>query len=124
MIKDLKLVEDRVDYSTPVCIIGAGTVGIFLSQQLRKQGIRVVLLEAGDIVARKPDELDQRCVQHGIRYRGADLGRSFGLGGTSVLWGGQMLPLTPSDMAARPAVEVNAWPMDYAELVPHIPVVK
>lgn len=83
-----------------------------------------MLLEAGDTLARRPDELDQHCVQHGIRYRGADLGRSFGLGGTSVLWGGQMLPLTPSDMAARPAVEVNAWPMDYAELAPHIPVVK
>ncbi|MCB1823760.1 MAG: GMC family oxidoreductase [Candidatus Competibacteraceae bacterium] len=124
MIKDLKLVEDRVDYSTPVCIIGAGTVGIFLSQQLRKQGIRVVLLEAGDIVARKPDELDQRCVQHGIRYRGADLGRSFGLGGTSVLWGGQMLPLTPSDMAARPAVDVDAWPLSYTELAPYLSVVK
>lgn len=124
MIKDLKLAADRVECSTPVCVIGAGTVGIFLSQQLRKQGIRVMLLEAGDTLARRPDELDQHCVQRGIRYRGADLGRSFGLGGTSVLWGGQMLPLTPSDMAARPAVEVDAWPVDYAELAPHLTVVK
>ena len=108
----------------PVCIIGAGTVGIFLSQQLRKQGIRVMVLEAGDTLARRPDALDQHCVQRGIRYRGADLGRSFGLGGTSVLWGGQMLPLTPSDMAARPAVEIDAWPVDYAELAPHLTVVK
>lgn len=124
MIKDLKLAADRVECSAPVCVIGAGTAGIFLSQRLQKQGIRVMLLEAGDTLARRPDELDQHCVQHGIRYRGADSGRSFGLGGTSVLWGGQMLPLTPFDMATRPAVDVDAWPLSYAELAPYIHAVK
>ncbi len=125
MIKDLKqATADRTECSTSVCIIGAGTAGIFLSQQLRKLGVRVVLLEAGDELARKADELGQRCVQRGIRYRGADLGRSFGLGGTSVLWGGQMIPLTPSDLEARPAVGFAAWPVGYAELTPYFPVVK
>lgn len=125
MIKDLnQATESRVECSTPVCIIGAGTAGIFLSQQLRQRGVRIVLLEAGDELARKADELGQQCIQRGIRYRGAELGRSFGLGGTSVLWGGQMIPLTPSDMAARPAMNLDAWPVSYTELAPWFPVVK
>lgn len=124
MIKDLKLAAERVECATTLCVIGAGTAGIFLSQQLRQQGLPVVLLEAGDTLARGPDEMDQHCVQCGIRYRGADSGRSFGLGGTSVLWGGQMLPLIPSDMGARPAVDVAAWPLAYAELAPYIQQVR
>lgn len=125
MIKDLKRsTGNLVECTAPVCIIGAGTAGIFLGQQLRRRGIRVVLLEAGDALARKPQELGQRCVQRGIRYRGADLGRSFGLGGTSVLWGGQLIGLTAADMAARPAIAYDAWPIDYSALTPHIPVVK
>lgn len=125
MIKDLKqATESRVECSAPVCIIGAGTAGIFLSQQLRKRGVRVVLLEAGDELARQADELGQQCIQRGIRYRGAELGRSFGLGGTSVLWGGQMIPLAPSDLATRPVVNLDAWPVSYTELVPWFPVVK
>jgi choline dehydrogenase-like flavoprotein len=125
LIKDLKqATENRVECSAPVCIIGAGAAGIFLSQQLRKRGVRVVLLEAGDELARQAEELGQQCIQRGIRYRGAELGRSFGLGGTSVLWGGQMIPLAPSDLEARPAVNFEAWPVSHAELAPWFPVVK
>ena len=83
-----------------------------------------MLLEAGDELARRADELGQQCVQRGIRYRGAESGRSFGLGGTSVLWGGQMIPLTPSDLEARPAVDFAAWPVGYAELASWFPAVR
>ena len=111
-------------YHAQVCIVGAGTAGIFLAQQLRKLGLQVVILEAGDALARKPEEVDQLCEQRGIRYRGADLGRSFGLGGTSALWGGQMIPLAESDMGRRPAVGFEAWPTGYAEVAAYFPVVR
>jgi choline dehydrogenase-like flavoprotein len=125
LIKNLKqATENHVECSAPVCIIGAGTAGIFLSQLLRKQDIRVVLLEAGDELARKGDEIDQQCEQRGIHYRGAELGRSFGLGGTSVLWGGQLIPLVPADMEARSSVDYEAWPVGYAELASYFPMAK
>ena len=122
MIKDLKRADSgSVKVETQVCIIGAGTAGIFLAQQLRKSAIRVVLLEAGDEVASSPENVDQYCIQKGIRYRGADYGRSFGLGGTSVLWGGQLIGLTPDDMAARPEVGCESWPIDYSEVAGQFP---
>lgn len=125
MIKDLSLsTESRLEIAPPVCIIGAGTAGIFLARQLRRQGIGVLMLEQGNVLARKPEEVDQRCIQRGIRYRGADLGRSFGFGGTSVLWGGQMIPLTALDLAERPWVDIGAWPINYTEVAAYLPAVK
>lgn len=107
-----------------VCVIGAGTAGIFLAQQLRRQGVSVVVLEAGDRMARKPADVGQICEQQGIRYRGADLGRSFGLGGTSVLWGGQMLPMARTDLLARPAAGFAGWPIDHADIAAYFPTVR
>ena len=125
MIKDVNCVEPGgTKVETQVCIIGAGTAGIFLAQQLRKSGIRVVILEAGDEVASSPETVDQYCIQKGIRYRGADYGRSFGLGGTSVLWGGQLIALTPSDTAARPEVGLDPWPIAYSDIAKHFANVK
>lgn len=125
MIKDLSLAGDgRLECRTRICILGGGTAGIFLAKRLRDLGLSVVVLEAGDRLARRPEEMGHRCVQSGIRYRGAELGRSFGLGGTSVLWGGQMIPLTPADMAARPAVGIDAWPITFDALAEYLPEVK
>lgn len=125
MIKDLHDADAGVTPVTAqVCIIGAGTAGIFLARELRRQGLTVVMLEAGDQVARKPEDVDQTCEQRGIRYRGADLGRSFGLGGTSVLWGGQMLPMARSDLEDRPAAGFGAWPINYKELADYFPRVQ
>ncbi len=125
MIRDLSQVEaPGLEVRTPLCIIGAGTAGIFLACQLRALGVDVLLLETGDRFARSANEMAQTCAQRGIRYRGAEQGRSFGLGGTSVLWGGQMIPLTAADMQARPAVGIDAWPIDHAELTNHLAHVK
>ena len=125
MIRNLNQFEESgAICSTKVCIVGAGTAGIFLAQQLSRLGFQVVMLEAGDALARKPEDVDQKCEQRGIRYRGADLGRSFGLGGTSALWGGQMIPLAESDMGPRPAVGFDAWPIRHAEVAAYFPVVR
>lgn len=125
MIKDLAESTDAcIERTVPVCIIGAGTAGIFLAQQLRQHNIDVLILEAGSTLARKPEAIGQKCFHHGLHYRGAEQGRSFGLGGTSVLWGGQMIPLTASDMAARPKVNLPSWPVDYEEIADYFTLVK
>lgn len=114
---------DRLEVEAEVCIVGGGTAGLFLAQRLHRAGRRVVVLEAGGRSAARPDDLDQHCEHRRVRYRGADLGRSFGLGGTSVLWGGQMIPLTPGDMQPRAAVGGLGWPIAHDELARFIPEV-
>lgn len=125
MIKDLNLSNAAIAQAhAQVCIVGAGTSGIFLAHQLRCRGVSVIVVEAGDSTARKPEDLGQICEQRGIRYRGADLGRSFGLGGTSVLWGGQMLPLARYDLQARSAVGLTGWPIAYEDIAAYFPMVR
>ncbi|RFF29581.1 GMC oxidoreductase [Wenzhouxiangella sediminis] len=120
MLHDLvKLTEAApVQRKAQICIIGAGTAGLFLAQRLRQRGIRVVLLEAGGQKSSPPEAVGQQCVQRGLKYRGAQSGRAFGLGGTSALWGGQFIPLTPQDFGPRKAVGFEPWPLCYDDLVP------
>lgn len=125
MIRDLNRCESpRIECDSDVCVVGAGTAGIFLARQLRRQGLRVVMLEAGEGVAARPEEADQVCDQRGVMYRGADSGRSFGLGGTSVLWGGQMLPLSRADFEARPYLGFEAWPISYDDIATRLTEVR
>lgn len=125
MLLNLQTAESPCsEITTSVCIVGAGTAGIFLANNLRKQGISVVLLESGDTGPRRPHQIDQVCEQRGINYKGAELGRNFGVGGTSVLWGGQMIPLSRGDLSARPNIGIDAWPIDYDEISAYFSLVR
>lgn len=85
----------------------------------------MIILEVGGLTALAPaaspgnvpaDLLD---VQYDRRaYRGATHGRALGLGGTSALWGGQLLPLRSADFLCRPQVPTEAWPLRYEEIEP------
>lgn len=121
---DLKTVTAaRTEREAQVCIIGSGTAGIFLANLLCKQGIGVIMLDAGEEPCKSPLDSEEQCEQRGLLYRGADSGRAFGLGGTSTLWGGQMIPLSRSDFESRPLVNFDSWPIDYAEVAKYFDVV-
>ncbi len=103
---------------TDVCILGAGPVGLALACALARQGKGVTLVDAGgstaQMVSHAPDvHFDRR------PYRGATIGRALGLGGTSSLWGGQLLPVRAADMLARPQVRAGAWPIGYGDVEPY-----
>ena len=125
MIRDLNQSDSSFAIcDAKVCIVGAGTAGIYLAHILCKLGIQVVLLETGNTLACKPEFSDHICEQRGLRYRGSDLGRSFGLGGTSVLWGGQMIPLTESDIGPRLHIGFEGWPIGYADIAKYFSLVQ
>lgn len=110
------LPETNVD--TDVCVLGSGPVGLTLARGLSAKGHKVVILELGGPTARAP--ADSRAVHYDRRaYRGATLGRALGLGGTSALWGGQLLPVRPADLLCRPQVPTEAWPLSYAQIEPY-----
>lgn len=124
MIRDLSMAGEGITESrAQVCLVGGGIAGIFLGRLLGRRGVDVVVLEEGNATARTPAEADHRCRQLGTPYRGADTGRCFGLGGTSALWGGQMLPLAPSDFGDRTHAGIGAWPMPHRALDAYWPVV-
>jgi choline dehydrogenase-like flavoprotein len=105
------------DLSASVCIVGAGIAGLIAATRLAQdKKRRVIVVESG---LRKPEpslsvlnEIDNPS----DNYRGGMTARSRGLGGTSLLWGGKLLPITRHDTLPRPYLDLDGWPFDIAEL--------
>jgi len=125
MLEDLDMAgAAKVTCKADVCIIGAGTAGLFLATLLLERGLEVAIVESGARMSRSPADANIVCEQKGIAYRGAEDGRSFGLGGTSVRWGGQMISMTKADFLPRPHAGIEGWPIDPDELQKHVATVR
>jgi choline dehydrogenase-like flavoprotein len=112
--------SQKTDLSASVCIIGAGIAGLIAATRLaRNKQLHIVVVESGlkrlDTSLSALNEVDNA----GDKYRGALLGRSRGLGGTSLTWSGKLLPLSPHDTLPRPYLDLAGWPFDSAELEPY-----
>jgi choline dehydrogenase-like flavoprotein len=120
LIKNLADCSGATNVTGKVCIVGAGIAGLLLASRLRSHGMRVVVLESGQ--KEKPESADalNAVVQLAHVYSGATLGRFRGLGGTSSQWGGQLIPMRPEDMAARPHVGIPAWPIEPQTLMRYL----
>jgi choline dehydrogenase-like flavoprotein len=87
----------------PMCIIGGGIAGLTLAHRLISLGHEVMLLEAGGHAPEAFEEIQQA----GHPHPGTSEPRPCALGGTSLTWGGQLLPF-PQDS--------TAWPISSADL--------
>lgn len=91
MKKDLKIL--KVDY----VIIGAGTIGLFLFNELKRLKKTVILIERGSKKASIKKTRD--ILSKGKHHKGTFLKRAFGMGGNSTLWGGQLVEFLDQDLA-------------------------
>ncbi len=88
----------------PLCIIGGGIAGLTLAHKLVTLGHEILLLEAGGQTPEAFDAIEQA----GHPHPGTSEPRPRALGGTSLTWGGQLLPF-PQD---------STWPISAADLAP------
>jgi choline dehydrogenase-like flavoprotein len=117
--------SDNIELSASVCIVGAGMAGLIAATRLaRDKRLRIIVVESGlrtvDPTVATLNEVDNA----GDKYDGALLGRSRALGGTSLMWSGKLLPLSPSDMLPRPYLDLEGWPLDSAELDAYRPEIE
>ena len=82
------------ELSASVCIVGAGIAGLVAAIRLaRDKNRRIVVVESGfgkvEPCVSALNEIDNPAGN----YAGYQTGRCRGLGGTSLLWGGKLLPL-------------------------------
>lgn len=106
----------------PICVVGAGPVGLSLALELERTGQRVLLLESGDMGPTPAAQAlsDAEIVDTALHVP-MDIGVQRSLGGTSNLWGGRCVPFAPIDFQTRPAVPHSGWPISMADVAPFLP---
>lgn len=99
-----------------VAVVGAGATGIALAVLLARQGVTVTLIEGGP--AKPPIAFRQSNQAHstGRAHLGLSEGRMKALGGTTRLWGGQLMAFGPGDVSGSTYPGKPAWPISHAEL--------
>lgn len=99
-----------------VLIVGGGAVGLTMAVALARSGRKVLVCESGQAALNTDWQSLNTVVQTGRVHVGSVEGRYRGLGGTTRLWGGQLMPFTQTDLAPNPARGKLGWPVDHAEL--------
>ena len=105
---------------TEVLIVGSGIAGFVLAKQLSEKRISCTILESGGIVEDDHDAIFSDVDFVRRRYGGASEGRSRCLGGTSVKWGGALLPFRQRDFMHRLNLQLANWPIDLIDIEPFI----
>ena len=100
-----------------IVVVGAGAIGIYAAAQLAARGKHVVLLEAGERHLGNFDEGSYTSI--GRPHSGIRIGRSRSLGGTTNLWGGQLVEFQPIDFNGRDWLPGSKWPVSYDEIAPY-----
>lgn len=107
--RDLASAEPKCQKITAdVCIVGAGAAGIYLAGELCRRGRRVVVLEAGPRKGINSAEIGFDPSFEAMPYHGATLGRYFGLGGSTIRWGGVLVPHSEYDLRSE-ATGNDVW---------------
>jgi len=123
LIINLKNLKKYNQIQSKICIIGAGTVGLFLANQLRVNKIPVTILEAGEESIKNNISSSFNYEFTNATYGKDILKKKHLLGGTSTLWGGQMLPLQKSDIINRNYINLKSWVIKYKEIEKFFPII-
>jgi choline dehydrogenase-like flavoprotein len=110
--------ETRLDCD--VCIVGSGPAGLAIAQELSASACKVLLIESGDVrQSAEVTALDRVENVGAPRVPDSSRVRSRGFGGTSNVWNGRCVPLSPLDLAERSWVPLSGWPLTHAQLQPY-----
>jgi len=118
-LQDLRNSEET-RFDCDVCIVGTGPAGLAIAQELRGAYARVLMIESGDARASAEHAALDRVESVGApRLEDQSRVRARVFGGTSTVWNGRCVPLSPLDFAERSWVPLSGWPVSHAELQPY-----
>ncbi len=116
---DLDEQKEGESWQSDYCIIGAGIAGLILAKRLAASGATVHLLEAGGFdLEERSQALFQAEMREGT-HTGTTEGRFRSFGGSSIRWGGQLLPYTADVFQPPPSSGGTAWPIGEEALTPY-----
>jgi choline dehydrogenase-like flavoprotein len=120
-----------MDATPDIVIIGSGIGGATVASGLAASGASILILEAGDHIADRPENRDQRAIFQRGHFRPKEMwyehggeafnpGNYYNVGGNSKFYGAVLVRYRREDfleMAHREGVS-PAWPFPYEELEP------
>lgn len=98
-----------------ILIVGGGAVGIAIAVHLARMGQPVTVLEGGPPDPPVNYQSFNSGPVTGHHHRGILVGRMKALGGTTRLWGGQLVPFDRGDFASTDKNGRPLWPITYDE---------
>lgn len=115
MILDLNKLKKKNNIQTDICIIGGGTVGLYLAHELKKK--KVIVIERGK-------DLNEQLYKSNYKFNKLNkvlkgpgyLKKKIVLGGQSTIWGGQMISLQKSDIEKREYINSKGWNIKYKDI--------
>jgi choline dehydrogenase-like flavoprotein len=118
MILDLDKSGGTVELFTDLCIIGSGAAGLSLANEMLGVS-NTVIVESGGFEHEPATQALYDVAITGLPHPGSTQGRFRVCGGSTTKWGGQALPLMPSDFERRDWVSYSGWPISWNELQPY-----
>ena len=119
MIIDLNDISNISDLPSDVVIVGAGAVGISLAITLSRRGKKVMLLESGGRHFEQKSQDLNLFTLLGRDHDGILNGRARTIGGSTTLWGGQLVPFSEIDFRKRKWIPGTGWPITYDDIAPY-----
>ena len=116
MIVDLEATNGTLELRSDLCVIGSGAAGLAIASEMIQAQINVTLVESGGAEHEPPTQALYDVAISGLPHPGSTQGRFRILGGSTTKWGGQTLPLMPSDFERREWVPHSGWPISFEEL--------
>ncbi len=119
MFSDLRALENNRSLDADICIVGAGPAGISIARQFLDTGIKVCLVESGNLDPKAENQglADGDMVSHPNHRLRTSRDRQFG--GSTNSWAGACAPLSSSDFEPRPWVDLEGWPFSMQDLEPY-----
>ncbi len=100
-----------------LCIVGSGPAGLTVANELAASGLRLCVLESGQLKFTKHGDTLRQVKSEGIRIKAYSRERV--LGGASTTWSGLASPLDPVDFQPRPFLRYSGWPISREDLLPY-----
>lgn len=119
MLRPFHSISDGAILKSDVCIIGTGPAGITVARSLERQGLQVIMIEAGDVEVAPATQKAYDGDVVDPAHPPAQMYRQRRLGGSSGIWGGRCMPLDELDFRKRDHVPLSGWPFARATLEPY-----